>query len=337
MVGYTETEDWRSYTKFVHCLQTDSLDAPLEEIYGMPAFSYDGWFIGFPHIYGGFGNSMGAKFNSGTMKAQLAYSHNGTNWFRSLRESFISGTMPDKSAKENYPAPMVWPSCIRVDGDSIYIYACAALLEHGPAFGAGANGRIHIYKLRRDGFIRLESEDPTQESMVATRENVWHGGNLHVNLNVQNATVAVYTSDRDNGNILGICEPIEGYGHEDCIPFQGDSCDWIPTYKSGKTLDKLQGRILAFEIKFQNGELYALSGNMTPIFNVEGERYRTFHVFAETERRSVESCECRCRKRALRSYDMLPLGAFEHSEIQEYFFLFHLFRFFRICTLDILR
>ena len=46
-VGVTETRDWKNFTPVDLCLQCDSLDAPLAEIYGMPAFEYDGWFIGF--------------------------------------------------------------------------------------------------------------------------------------------------------------------------------------------------------------------------------------------------------------------------------------------------
>lgn len=278
MVGYSETCDWKSFSPEVWCMQQDSLDSPLDEIYGMPAFAYENIFIGFPHIYNGFSNCMSAKYSSGFIRAQLAYSYNGTNWLRSLREPFISGVFPDNSADKEFCAPMVWPSSMLVNDDCIMIYACASRLEHGPGFHEkGANGYIFTYKLRKDGFIALESDDKQKESLVATRENAWHGGELHLNLKAKKATVAIFTSNRTEYtgmNAYGVCEMVEGYSHEDCIPFEGDLCDWVPQYKNGKTVDALSGKALAFEIKFTDGTIYSISGDMTPLFNIEGERFR---------------------------------------------------------------
>lgn len=45
-VGFVETKDFRKFTEPSHCLQVDSLDEPLAELYGMPAFEYDNWYIG---------------------------------------------------------------------------------------------------------------------------------------------------------------------------------------------------------------------------------------------------------------------------------------------------
>ncbi len=277
MCCWNETEDWKTFTPKTHCLQSDSLDEPLAEIYGMYAFEYDGMYVGLPHMYSGFDGEMSAKFNRGTIKAQLAYSHNGNNWFRSLREPFLSGQLPDETAEDICEAPMVWPSSMQIIGNEIVIYACAALFEHGPtAFHTnGLNGRIFAYKLRKDGFIKLENTDGA--GVVAVRENIWHGGELHINLKAKRATVAVYRSDRaeDKGmNLLGICELMPAYSHDDCEPFEGDSCDWVPKYKNGNTLDSLKDSTLAFEIKFENGEIYSVSGNMTPTFNLEAERWR---------------------------------------------------------------
>lgn len=285
MVGFCETKDWKTYTPYVHCIQADSLDGTLEEIYGTPSFEYDGWFIGFPHIYGGFGSFIGAKFKSGTMEAQLAYSHNGSNWFRSLRDPFISERLSSGKAQTDIDMPMVWPCSVKCNDEDIYIYATASLLEHGPSWTAkGLNGRILVYKLRKDGFIKLETEDKTQESVVATRENAWHGGELNINIKAQKATIAVYQSDEVENmgmNFLGVSTLVEGYTHEDCIPFEGNLLNWTPEFKDGKCLDDLKGRVLSFEMKFSDGEIYSISGNMTPLFNVEAERYRQFKMLPD--------------------------------------------------------
>ena len=45
-------------------------------------------------------------------------------------------------------------------------------------------------------------------------------------------------------------------------------------FKNGKTLEDFRGKIVASEVRFNSGELYSIYGDMTPLFNIEGERYR---------------------------------------------------------------
>lgn len=281
MIGYVETTDWRNFTEIQKCVQVDSLDGDLEELYGMPSFAYDGWFIGFPLIYGNLTSKLESKYAGGTMKAQLAYSQDGRYWVRSLREPFISGQAGDKTASDAFNAPMVWPMTVRVaDDGNIYIHAGATELEHGFAFHGVTypSGRMLTYKLRRDGFIKLESRDKDVESVVATRENIWHGGDLHLNLKSRRATVAVYEGLERNSkggvNSSSLCAIMDGFSHEDCIAFEGDSTNWIPEFKSGKKISDLEGKTLIFELKFEDGEIYSIYGEMTPVFNVPAARYR---------------------------------------------------------------
>ena len=78
--------------------------------------------------------------------------------------------------------------------------------------------------------------------------------------------------------MLGISHPVEGYSHDDCIPFEGDSTDWVPTYKNGNTLDALKGKTLVLEVRYEDGELYSISGDFTLLFNTPAARYRKFGV-----------------------------------------------------------
>jgi len=63
-----------------------------------------------------------------------------------------------------------------------------------------------------------------------------------------------------------------------CIAFSGNSYDWIPQFKTGKTLNELSGKTLIFEIKFKNGSLYSLEGDCIPVMNLEGTRYREYNT-----------------------------------------------------------
>ena len=274
-VGYKETRDWESFTEYRDCLNADAYDQPLAEIYGMFAFEYDGHFIGLPHIYRNVAKNLGAKYAGGIIDTQLAYSKDGRYWQRSLREPFISGS--DRGIG------MTWVTDMKVDeGGDIRFYGSASYAEHGMnSVDSDNSGKIFIYGLRKDGFVSVSTKDKSIPTTVATREKLWHGGELHVNIKAKKATVAVYISepeDKKRLNIFGEGRPIEGFAHEDCMPFCGDSKDWIPVFKSNKSFDSLKGKTVIFEIKFEDGDLYSISGDFTDLFNTEAARYRILDI-----------------------------------------------------------
>lgn len=288
-VGYIETADWRNYTKHTLCMQVDSQDQALAELYGMPAFAYDNWYIGFPYIYGDIRRGRYAKGDGGTMKAQLSYSWDGNHWQRSLREPFISGDMPALVNVLGYENGMVWPSAMLTDenGD-LLVYGAATRLEHGPGFRVKNGSAIHVYKVRKDGFVCLKSENAAEASNVATRENIWHAGELHINLKAEHATVAIYEATGEGvDNINGECKLVAGYDHSDCVPFSGDCTNWIPTFKSGKTVNEFAGKTIVIEVRFTNGALYSIYGDCTPIMNVEAGYYRKFGTLPEKSQYNV--------------------------------------------------
>ncbi len=276
--GYVETTDWETFTPFEPCIQQDSLDDPLTEIYGMSAIEYGGMYIGFPHLYHGLKSSHSAKFNGGDMGTQLAYSYEGRYWLRSLRRPFLDGKTAAKQL--GYENRMLWLAEAKPqENGDILLYACTTRLEHGPAFRQPGTGRIHVYRLRKDGFIGLASGNAGEASTVITREKIWNGGELTVNLQAKHATVAVWEADRSEStgeNVLGISHPVPGYGHEDCLPFSGDSTAWTPQFREGRTLAQLAGRVLVLEVRFEDGTLWSLEGDFTNVSNTQAARYRAF-------------------------------------------------------------
>ena len=278
--GYKETADWVTFTPHRLCLQVDSEEERLTEIYGMPAIlPYEGLYIGIPHLYRGLESERNAKYHGGIIDTQLAYSHDGRYWRRSLRQPFLSYA----EGQPHYP--MVWVTQMRQTADgSILMYGSASGKEHGPAFCQPGEGRILIHRLRQDGFVMLADEQTGVPATVTTREKVWQGGELHINLTAARATVAVYTSagDEHTGtNVLDFSAPLDGYGHEDCLPFTGDSTDWVPAWRDGRGLAALVGQTLVFELRFEDGAVYAFAGDWVDVFNTQAARYRTFGVLPE--------------------------------------------------------
>lgn len=279
-IGYVETRDWRTYTPYTWCLQVDSLDAPLSELYGMPSVPYGGIYLGFPLLYSGFAQELRTKYYGGLIQAELAYSLDGHHWQRSLRTPFITGMDAQNEAVFGYKNPMLWPSSFREDenGDML-IYASVSGKEHGPAFENSDMGRIAVWRVRKNGVIALSTVDENTEGVLATRENIWQGGELHINLQAKHATVAIYECRGDE--LLSATHLLEGYTHEDCVPFTGDSTDWVPTFKNGKTLDALAGKTLVLEVRLVNGSLYSISGDCIPVMNLQANRYRILGITPE--------------------------------------------------------
>lgn len=258
-VGYSDTVDFIHFSPYEWCMRQDTLDAPLDEVYGMPVLPYDGMYIGFPYLYSENRSSRSPKFNPGNIYPQLAYSWDGHHWQRSLRRSLI--------AEYDGTPSMYWLSAFIDRGDDGVIIYCAYTPEaHGAGFGSHQNGVINIYAIRSDGFICMASEDGASESVVTTREYLLNGGDISFNITAKNATAAVLLSD-------GTGKPVEGFDHCDCKPFSGDSIRWIPEFKGG-SLSAFYGKTVVIEVRFTDGRLYSISGDMLPLMNTQASRYR---------------------------------------------------------------
>ncbi|MBO4216708.1 MAG: hypothetical protein J5940_02055 [Clostridia bacterium] len=270
-VGCKTTKDWKHFSKFRHVLGVDSRDERLNEIYGMYAFEYEGTYIGIPHIYRGLDSEYGAKYKNGIIDCQLAYSADGEYWKRSLNVPFLTG---------GDECPIVWVAGMIRRDDDILLYGTASGLVHGPAFHEPGNGRLFIYKLRSDGFIALKNGKNSPPARIITREKIWRGGELSLNVDAKNVTVGVYETKESAGavNLLGTASPIAGFSASDCISFSGDSTRHTPVFRSGNRIDSLKGKTLVFEINYSDGSLYSLSGNYTDVFNTEGARYRRYGI-----------------------------------------------------------
>ena len=271
-LGYKETQDFVNYTPWKNCMNMDSEDDVLAELYGMYAFEYDGQYIGIPHIYRKHQPQRSAKYHDGVVDTQLAISYDGEMWNRSLRKPFIGYGKKTLNGRE-YDKNLIWVFSVhKADNGDIRLYVAESELEHGPAFRNPGHGRVFVYRLRKDAFISLSTDEKDKESVLATREKIWNGGKLSVNLRAEKATLAVFYAD--DLNTLAFNKQYPGMSHEDCVEFSGDCTEWIPEFRTGKTFDELVGKTVIFEIKMQNGEIFSLCGDFTDIYNTQAARYR---------------------------------------------------------------
>ncbi len=262
-IGVFETRDWRDFSAPVLALQADALDLPLTEPYGMPVIPYGGMFIGLLWLFHTSPMVNGHsphKFFDGHVDCQLAYSLNGLHWQRGLRDPFIPNGEPGEP-----DCGCVYPGSTVIEDDgSLRIYASACTEEHG--YKSRGTGSILAYRLRRDGFVYLEGNNPPGK--IGTRALYWRGGEAELNAQcLGNGQVRVQATDI-NG------KPLPGYGFNDCMPLTGDDTAWTPTWKSGKTLGQQPGKLLRLEVELTNSRLYAVRGDFVPLVAGEAWRFR---------------------------------------------------------------
>ena len=263
-VGVSETHDFQHFSPLELALQTDSLDAPLDEFYGMPSFAYAGMYIGFADIFTNNVSSRSAKFCPGAIYPQLCYSFDGRHWQRSLRKSFL---------KEYHGQDaMFWcTSLVTEASGDLLLYVVESKQAHGYGFTAAQGGRVDIYRIKKDRFIALQTENGGT-GVLTTRQLVWNGGPLKVNLRAATATVALL----DEAG-----RPIPGFDHQDCSLFSGDDTAWVPTFRGGST-DQLIGRVIVAEVRLTDGAVWSLRGDCMPLMNTAAQRYLKFgpeHIF----------------------------------------------------------
>ena len=264
-----ETKDWQTFTEPALVLQADALDLPLTQPYGMPVVPYEGYYIGLLwlfHCSPEVKAHSPHKFYDGHVDCQLAYSLNGWHFQRGLRDTFIPNGAPGEP-----DCGCVYPSSVVAEQDgSLRIYASACTQEHG--YRPPGSGSILAYRLRRDGFVYMESL--AGPGFIGTRPLYWRGGQPSLNLQSPAGEARIQLTD-EWGDV------VQGYSFEDCEPFTGDDTQWQPAFKDGRTVTEQAGRILRIEVMLQNARLFAIRGDFVPLTAAHCWRFHQYGTVPE--------------------------------------------------------
>ncbi|MBI3941371.1 MAG: hypothetical protein HY326_00025 [Chloroflexi bacterium] len=258
-IALFETQDWQHFTEPELALQADPLDTPLTNLYCMPVFPYEGYYLGMLGVYHTVPHERGdTKYLGGHVDCQLTYSLNGWHFQRSLRDPLIANGNPgEPDAGCVYASSM-----IMAEDGSLWIYASASTHEH--AYLPAGSGSIVTYRLRQDGFVYLESTGGT--GLVGTQPMFWQRGEITLNVQSQGGGIRVQVTEPT-------WTPIEGYTFEDCRPFSGDDTASEPVWQGGRTLQLLSGRVIRLEIELHSARLYAIRGDFLPLEVADSRRF----------------------------------------------------------------
>lgn len=243
----SDSADFRDWSEPELVLKPDLADSHDLQFYGMSAFRYGQVYIGFLQCL---------HTGKDLMDVQLVSSRDGIHWERTEpRDVFIS---PARS--EDWDTTWISFSSsppIRT-GDRLWLYYEDRNASHAQQYPL-PRGCISLATMRLDGFASIDA-GPSLGTLT-TREFVWPGGDLAVNINSKASsgpTDRAQLAGRSQVEILGEDDsPVRGFDRGTCRPFGGDSVDHRYEWESGRTLEDLDGELIRIRFYMVNSELYS--------------------------------------------------------------------------------
>ena len=244
-----DTMDFLTFDGPYDVLSPDPLDPPMVQFYGMPVFPYEDVFVGLLWLMYGDPYEVQLLKRNGPIDAQLTYSYDGIAFNRTFRQPFLG-----RNSRGEEGGGCIYPSALAQDDDgNILIYSGSSHGEHYKDTDQ-VEAAIVVHKLRRDGFMYLESH--SNRGRIMTR-SLRLGERLDLTLNVRApyGWVRAQLSDIEG-------RPFEGYTFEECEPFRGDNHLWEPIWDGASRAPWQQsGGVGRIEVELTNAELYAIRGN----------------------------------------------------------------------------
>lgn len=242
--GLWQSVDWQRTDRL------DIQDPKLKEapqIYSVCSDSYESIQLGMFQYWLGPSNSVIAKTGLPKItELQLGYSRDGFYFTRPERKMpFISCSRKEETWDYGYLHP-VSSLCVATQDELLFWYSGyrggETDIEITPEY---ANPSIGIARLRRDGFASLDGTGSITTCRLTAEKGKKY---LFVNADAASLRAELYDAD---GNV------IDGYSAEDCIPFTGDSCCTMLSWKNGKDVSFLAGKEFSVKFVMEDGSFYS--------------------------------------------------------------------------------
>ena len=203
---------------------------PWMQYYHMPAFAYEGVYVGLLGIY-----YSGPE--SGASETELTFSRDGLNWHRVNQGTpFIAKGRPGSWDAGFGVVPGTGPVEV---GDELWFYYAH---YDGGHHGGYTKGGIGLARLRRDGFVSLSAGG--KGGAVMTKRFTLAGDTVEINAAAEGG-LTVQVLDR-SGKMMA-----QGRS------FTGDDCHHRVTWEKGADLSALRGEEVALRFLLRDAEIYA--------------------------------------------------------------------------------
>jgi hypothetical protein len=263
--------DCKQWSRPELLLHPDVHDEGRVELHGSAVCRYDSYYISLLWI-SNYTSSVPTQYSGqGMDHIQLAYSYNGVNFIRGLRQPLIPNRQPGQGDFGS-----IWARGMIVKDDDILIYSDAKdsqttrfssgdekdALKRAGRRKPDRTKKCVIHKLRKDGFTYLESDGYFGE--FQTSPFTLLDGKLTINADAKIGAVYYEVVGRD--------VPEEEYSMENCVPLiVNDQTEFQLRWKNRKDLSELVGQNIYLRFKMKGTRFYAIRGDFN--FDIE-DRYR---------------------------------------------------------------
>jgi hypothetical protein len=255
-VGVAFSPDGRNWQKPIDgpVFGADDLDPDATQVYGMPAFCYQGLYIGLPWIYRAryfrYGEYRVEKLHEAqadsprNMEVQLAWSWDLINWTRPpKREQFIP-----RGSDGAWDDGMIVTARAPVQvGDQLYFYFGGMDQVHDEN---QVQAGIGLATLRVDGFCSMRTAAENEGWLVSRREPMSEPG-VWINARCEpGGSIRAELLDRKN-------RVISGFSRDDSEPFAGDAVRHQLRWRQQRFTDEQRRKDYKIRFLLDRAELYS--------------------------------------------------------------------------------
>jgi hypothetical protein len=248
------------------------------DIYNLPVFRYEGFYIGLPTVFNHSGNT--SVNSDGFSMVELASSRDLIHWERvGNREKFIPLSVLD--GERNYDTAQLLAANrpIVKDGELWFYYTGLKWRYHPDDVKSEGHvsrpdsGAICLAKLRLDGFVSLDAGSAT--GSILTKPLILGGQSLRVNVEAPDGELRAEILDSRSG------KAIHGYSLAQSVPVRGDHLDAELKWSSAK-LGALAGRTVQLHFSLRQASLEFCT--FTPALSPIPQRVEGFFACVHPER-----------------------------------------------------
>ncbi|MCA9192328.1 MAG: hypothetical protein KDB03_11215 [Planctomycetales bacterium] len=237
----------------------DDLDPDDTQIYGMPAFAYQGMYIGLPWIYRAryfrYGEYTVDKLHEAqndsprTMEVQLSWSWDLVNWTRPpQRAQFLP--RGDDSAWDS-GMTLVARAPVQVGDELWFYYTGTSKVHDDPRVPAA----IGLAKLRLDGFCsyscRGNASPDSRVGWLISRREPMRQPRVAINaITGPRGSISVEILDRTD-------RVVPGFSRDLCVPFRGDSTHHEIAWNSSQSIQPLTQPDCKLRFWLEDAELFS--------------------------------------------------------------------------------
>ena len=259
VIGRSVSDDFLNWKLPEIIIVPDGLDDPDVQFYGMPAFQYEGHYVGILWVF---------RTLSLLLDNHLAFSRDGLAWQRPQRRNVFlplgaPGTWEDGMSYATTPV---------IYGDEIYIYGGFNVihnLDTQETLGSVARGRrregaIGLARLRLDGFASLDAA--FRSATVTTRILRFTGSRLLLNIRPSmKGRGAVDELSRFQVEITTPeGTPLPGYSFQDSDDLAKGGIRAAASWKGKEDLSSLAGQGVRLRFRYRNAKFYSFQFQSAP-------------------------------------------------------------------------